>query len=69
MADYLASTELYDPSTESWTMIGTMSTARSYHTASILANGTVLITGGETIEPIETSELYDPTIGLWTKTG
>ncbi len=39
------------------------------HTASILKNGTVLITGGNNGADLNTAELYDPSRGVWTITG
>ncbi len=47
-----------------------MNNAREYHTASILTNGKVLVTGGNSSNvSINSAELYDPSTGNWTITG
>jgi N-acetylneuraminic acid mutarotase len=65
--------ELFDPSTGTWTLTGSMSVGRFQHTASLLGNGTVLVAGGCTgpcnPNTLASSELYDPVAGAWTATG
>lgn len=54
-----------------WNLTGSMSQVRAGHTATLLGNGKVLVTGGydENSDGLATCELYDPATGLFTSTG
>lgn len=55
----------------SFNTTGSMNAERVYHTATLLASGEVLVTGGENFTNgyLASAELYNPATGSWTLTG
>jgi hypothetical protein len=59
-----ASAELYDPATGTFTATGSMSEGRTGHTATLLDDGIVLVTGTD-----NTAELFSPGAGTFSGVG
>jgi len=67
--DTMASTELYDPAANTFTVGPNMNVARDHHTATVISlgpnAGKILLAGGETrsndVVSLASTELYDPT--------
>jgi hypothetical protein len=61
--------ELYDPASETWSLTGSLNTAREQgHSTILLPSGLVLLAGGGGFGDYS-SELYDPATGVWSYTG
>jgi N-acetylneuraminic acid mutarotase len=71
---FLESAEVYDIESKSFSLTGSMNSARESHTATLLKNGTVLITGGHKgrradIKIYSSAEIYNPSTGQFIQTG
>ena len=66
---YLASAELFDPTTGTWAATGGLTTGRYIHTATLLPTGKVLVAGGFDGAQLASAELYDSVTGAWTFAG
>ena len=62
--------EIYDPATGAWSLAGSMSIPRYFHTATLLPDGRALVAGGiSTNTVLATAEIYNPANGTWSLTG
>ena len=63
--------EAFDPTLAAWTVTDPMTVARWGHTATLLADGTVLVAGGyiNSADSMASTERYDPDLGSWVATG
>jgi hypothetical protein len=62
----LATAELFDPTTGTFSATGSMATPRWLHSMTTLADGRVLVTGGDNVD---TAEIYDSATGSFTPAG
>ena len=64
------SAEIYDPETDRWIRAADMSVPRRLHTGTQLADGRMLVAGGETRQSAHASaEIYDPEMDAWAPAG
>ncbi|MBV9359250.1 MAG: protein kinase, partial [Chloroflexi bacterium] len=66
---YLATSERYDPANATWSQAGTMSAARTGHSATLLPDGEVLVIGGrDGAGALANADRYDPGANSWAGT-
>ncbi len=66
-----ATAEVYNPSSDTFTSVGSMTSQRGDHAATLLADGRVLVTGGSrligsNILDLSTVEIFNPTMGTFS---
>jgi hypothetical protein len=66
----LASAEIYNPLSGTWSPAAPLAAARYDHTITRLPNGKLLVAGGSNgAHNLATAELFDPATGTWSATG
>ena len=65
----LASVEIFDPKTNTFSSADNMSFTRAGHSATLLPDGKVLIAGGYNGNYLDSAEIYDANTGRFTPTG
>ena len=70
----LSTAEVFDPARGAWSGVGPLAQARTGHTATLLADGRVLVAGGEsasrgTRRSLDSGELYTPDRRDWRSAG
>jgi hypothetical protein len=76
----LASAEIFNPATGTWTQTAGIGQARSRHTLTLLDNGKVLLAGGTDsvfisefsgcqFNPLKDTRVFDPSTGRWSAPG
>ena len=70
----LVETDLFDPTSETWSFAGEISIPRDHVAGALLSDGSVLIAGGNDGKGTDTSvlssaEVFDPATGQWSSAG
>jgi len=61
-----ATSEIYNPATNSWSVTGSLTLARALHSTVLLNTGKLLAIGGLAGVPTTSCEFYDPAAGTWS---
>lgn len=71
----IASADIYDPGTNSWSAAASMNIGRAYHSAALLPDGSILVAGADrtctppapgcSMSSSSTAEVYDPMANTW----
>lgn len=65
----LSSVELFDPTSNTFTVAENLTVARASHTATLLPNGKILIAGGYNGNYLNSAEVFNPTTNRFTSAG
>ncbi|PYS67366.1 MAG: hypothetical protein DMF69_23280 [Acidobacteria bacterium] len=70
--NYTVRAEVYDPESDRWRNVDSMTTARGFHVAALLPDGSVLVAGGLTLPHNErnvtaAAELFQPATRRWAR--
>jgi hypothetical protein len=74
VATPLASAEIFSPTPATWAATGSLGTAREFHSATLLGNGNLLVTGGQLVAGngtslIGTTEVFNWASQTWAYSG
>jgi hypothetical protein len=63
---YLATAEIFDPATMTWTLQSPMKTARADHSTVVMSDGRVMAVAGSGITSLSSCEIWDPATNTWS---
>ncbi|ATB38495.1 hypothetical protein CYFUS_003930 [Cystobacter fuscus] len=69
LGGFSRTSEVFNPSTNTWSNTGNTRTTHRYHTATLLNDGRVLVAGGDGANATSSAEVYNPATGSWSATG
>jgi hypothetical protein len=64
----LASAEIYDPRTNTWSLTGSMNDARFEDFVAVLLPGRKVLVAGESNGSLKSAEIFDEATGTWSRT-
>src|SRR5581483_10452564 len=68
----IAPVQVYDPVADKWSIVARSQAGRLRNTTTLLANGKVLVVGGQSTQSFSTflasAEIYDPATDKWSPT-